>query len=608
MSPLTEPSDEALKAAVARAVGVDEHAVRVETTHLSRVFITAELVFKFKRWLDLGFVDHRSLDARQAHVRDEVVLNARLAPAVYLGVAALRTMDEHPCAAAAGDLGASSLLQLDWPPSGTSGRVIDWCVVMRALPAEWMLNRLLDEGRVDRRVEAELELLARHLARFHRTAPRGGDLASLRTPERVRLALSKTLAALASWEPRTAEADLAEAQVPEAHVVTAQVAEAGAAKAPVEEATNCSSGDTTTLIEFVSRRALIMLDDIMPLLESRRARGCVVDGHGDLHSRNICMVPGAPTAFDCIDFSRELRVRDTSAEMAFLAMDLDAHGRADLAERVTHAYLDEVARDPQDADHERDFLVPQTWYRLHDALVRAMVERMRGAKGESLRFLHLAVGYALPPSLVLMCGLPGSGKSTVARGLAGPLRAVVLRSDEHRKQQAGLPPTARGDASLYEASVTTRVYSELLTMAAEAIRCGRHVIVDAAFPTAELRAMARETVSMLSAATAGSAVERRQKRAPGAHDRAPASATATVPWIVVECVAPLMELRRRLEHRVHDAQEVSDADVAVMQSMAARFESPGEIDARRRVRVESASPMERVRTVVLERLMEGLIM
>jgi len=332
-----------------------------------------------------------------------------------------------------------------------------------------------------------------------------------------------------------------------------------------------------------------MLEEAMPILERRRAEGRVVEGHGDLHARNVCMIPGAPVAYDCIEFSKPLRCRDVSGEIAFLAMDLDAHGRPDLAERVVRRYSERTG--------DETFAEPQRFFRLSDALVRALVEALRAvggqtdhrhadgavhdpeetdgttgeparaggksARDESLRYLTLAAGYAMAPSFILMCGLPGSGKSTMARAVARPLRAEIIRSDEVRKEQSGLAPTERGDASIYSPAKTARVYHELIERAGRALAEGRHVVLDAAFPTRALRARAIESLTA----------------------REPSGS-----WLVVECTATPEELSRRLRRRVHDPREVSDADERVMREMNARFEPPQEIAMDHLQRVESQAP------------------
>jgi|GEM_PF-631209 len=558
--------------AVSRSAGVAPEQVACEHTPSSRVFVAGELAFKFKRRVDLGFLDHRSLESRRRACEEEVTLNARLAPEVYLGIAAVRSVH-------AGDAHQSAL-HIDWPraagaagesPAATDDSVLDWCVVMRALPPERMLADMLERSAVDESVAVDIELLMKRVAEFHRTAQRGPEVAACRSPDRVRSQLRQTLAHLESTTS---------CSVP--------------SPAPVTEssAKRITAAVDRTIVSFLRARAEAMFEHALPLLEARRARGCIVDGHGDLHTRNICMVPGAPVAYDCLEFSRELRCRDTSGEIAFLAMDLEAHGRADLAARVVRAYLDAARRDPIERERERDFGAVQPWLRMSDALVRAMVETLRGDSGPRLhRYLDLACGYALEPSAVLLCGVPGSGKSTLAKAIAVPLRATVLRSDVIRKELAGLAPTDRGSPSLYHDEITERVYRTIIDRAVAALRNGQHVVFDAAFPTRALREMVVAALSSTTHRTAritgskppvGPALDTLLTRP------APNSPFTDRAWVLVESVVPDEELQRRLRERVEDPREVSDAGVREMREMAERFEPPVEISLQQRLRIEWA--------------------
>jgi len=586
MGPLEvgEPSERELTRAVATVVGVDASLVRVESTHASRVFIAGGLAFKLKRRVDLGFLDFRSLESRRRACHEEVMLNRRLAPEVYLGVAtvhrdaaspqlviewpradevAAATAPAAPAAPAALAALAAPLQDRDLtqridaaaptdaikPIDTTGGAIDDACVVMRELPMERMLDRLLERGEVGEADARDLEDLARRLARFHRVADRGPVIAALRTPDRVRARLEATLAGLESAAASTA---------------------AMPAAAP--------AADPAAVLSVLRTRACAMLEHAMPLLERRRESGCVVDGHGDLHAGNICMVPGGAVAYDCLEFSQALRVRDTSGDLAFLAMDLEAHGRCDLAERVMRAYLDEARLDSVVAAREVDFETPQRWFRLSDALVRSLVESLRvevkhapHARAAARRYLDLACGYALEPSLIIMCGLPGSGKSTVARALARPLRARIIRSDAVRKSLAGIAPTERAPEALYAESITKRVYNELMCQAAGALADGHHVILDAAFPTQALRRLAIHHATRL--------------RPLGEH--ASSDGSRRCAWLLVECIASRDELTTRLRARAKDPRELSDADERVMHVMETIFEPPVEVDATHRMQVAS---------------------
>lgn len=426
-----------------------------------------------------------------------------------------------------------------------------------------MLGTLLEAGPLGPEVERDLELLIERLVQFHRESRAAGtaDLAAA-TPEACWGAFERNLARL------------------ERFVGAPGGGGAGArGRAVLTEAT----------FALLRRRGEMLLREVAPCLRERAARGTVVEAHGDLHSRNICMVPGAPVAYDCLEFSRAMRSRDVSAELAFLAMDLDLHGESALAERLVRRYA-ALAEDP---DLER----PQRYFRLHYAVVRTMVEALRAdeaslpeperlaARRRARRHAALAAGYALPPSLVLTCGLPGSGKSTLAAALAVPLRALHLRSDVIRKEQAGLAPEARGGAALYAQEATERTYAELRRRAFERWRpgagggggagegkgCGDgggwgdgpgiagHVIADAAFLRRAQRQAFLAGVAGMAGAAAATAAER--------------------PWVVAELAVPSEELRRRLDARQANPAEPSDADAAVLEALRPGWQPPEEIPA-----------------------------
>ncbi|MBM4114006.1 MAG: hypothetical protein FJ253_11675, partial [Phycisphaerae bacterium] len=380
--PHREPSDDELLEVVTRALSIGRERATLHATHASRVVVGGGFAIKFKRRVNLGFLDQRSIDSRGRLCRDEVRLNRRLASEVYLGVVALRAvgvaleLDAVP-------RGTSDRLEPDAPPlraggedessTPSPGTIVDWAVVMRELPQELMLDQLFRSDEQSRtpemsaalaRVPQHLEQLAARLADFHRHAERGPEIAAQLEPANLRARVEQLLDGLEAAIVGTAEAATAPARESIAATPTAPA--------------HVHAG-SPALRRFLRARCLELLESSRAVIESRRLRGCVVDGHGDLHCRNICMTPGGAVAFDCLEFSQALRVRDTSAEMAFLAMDLEAHGRPELAEAAIAAYLRRARRDPATASREADFDEPQRWYRLRDALVRSLVELLRTA-------------------------------------------------------------------------------------------------------------------------------------------------------------------------------------------------------------------------------------
>ena len=279
------------------------------------------------------------------------------------------------------------------------------------------------------------------------------------------------------------------------------------------------------------------LDDRAPLLAARAAAGRVRRCHGDLHLKNLCLWRGEVTPFDALEFDEELATIDTGYDLAFLLMDLwHRLGRA-AANRVLNRY---VART---GDAGLVGGLP-FWLSLR-AAIRAHAEG-GGAAGSAYLALAEAALRPAPPCLVAVGGLPGTGKTRLARALAPDLGAapgaLVLRSDEIRKRRQGVPPEERLPPSAYTPAESAAVFAELASLAGEALRGGHAAVADAAFLRPEERAA-------VEAAAAG----------------------AGVPFHGFWLRAPLDTLRARVASRTGDA---SDATVDVLDAAVARDTGP----------------------------------
>lgn len=510
-------------------------------THASILFFAGDLVYKVKKAVNLGFLDFTTLAARRHFCEEELRLNRRLALSIYLDVVPI-TRD---------DAGAIRIRG--------AGETIEYAVEMRRLPAERMLDRLLESGKAG---QTEIQAIAAKLASFHAEAATGAGVDEHGSPEAVAAHLLGNLKELQPFAGVLPDGLVADAPV-------------------------LSDRWWQHLHRWMSKA----LSDNSPLLERRIAEHRIRDGHGDLHAGNICMVDGPggraePVIYDCIEFNPAFRCCDVAADLAFLAMDLDRRGRRDLAVQLVGQYS-ETADDP-------DLHLLQPLYRCHFALVRAKVSAIRARDpGESdearerawlqaLGYASLAASYTLTPSLIIMTGLPGTGKSWAAAQIAQPLSALVLRSDEVRKELAGLAPTARpeGEARdrLYSQRMTDQTYDELLGRARRALIAGSSVILDGTFPSPGRRAEAANLAESLN-----------------------------VPWLVVHTTAPMPVIRQRMARREQDLREVSDADFAVYLKARGSFEFPEEIAPGRLVEAAAGDMAELAIPLIIARIIDALL-
>jgi aminoglycoside phosphotransferase family enzyme/predicted kinase len=479
-------------------------------THISWLFFAGNRVYKVKKPVDLGFLDATTLAQRLHYCREELRLNRRLAPQVYLGVVGIVRR--------AGEL----FIAVEGDPEPA----VEYAVEMQRLPADQMLSARLERGEIDNQTMNDLAQL---VADFHARAATGPGVDEHGSLATVRGNAEENWAQL---EPFTG---------------------------PLEEASGTGRPAllTTAQHTFLRERCAHFLAENAELLSARVRAGRIRDGHGDLHAGNLCFAPGGIVAYDCIEFSERFRCGDVAADLAFLTMDIDQRGFPAFARYLARRYA-EVAGD-------RELARLEPYYRGYRAVVRGKVtafalvgeedpvQRARLAR-EAMRYLQLAVAYELPAALVLMCGLPASGKSWLGKRLARPLRGVFLQSDVRRKVLAGLVPTRRVDAG-YEAGLYTpeskrKTYRSLLGDAVSMLQAGHAVVVDATF-------------------------SRREYRAPFID----AAVRLGLPYYVVHVTATEEQIRQRMAERAADPARVSDADSAVYERAREAFERPDEVPA-----------------------------
>jgi aminoglycoside phosphotransferase family enzyme/predicted kinase len=401
--------------------------VEVYQTHISVVFLTGGFAYKIKKPVNLGFLDFSTPELRKHFCEEEVRLNRRLAPSVYLGVVPVT------------DAGFEK-----------AGDVVEWAVKMVRLPSEVTLEQRLLSGEV---TEARLEELARLLAGFHRNAAT--------SPEIARFGDFATVSrnALENFAQARAEAD-----------VTVHA-------------------DVLVRLEALTTAALERLRPLIDARAARGVpRDTHGDLHLD-HVYLFDAEPRT-VVVDCIEFNDRFRYADPVADMAFLVMDLKFHGRPDLARAFANAYFREAGDEegrallPFYAAYRAAVRGKVEGCELREREIDA-TERGRALAKAKAHWL-LALGEleepARRPCLLLVGGLPGSGKSTLARSLAAGGAFEVIRSDVVRKE------IAPSGSDLYAPEITDRTYRECLHRARDLLFAGRRVIVDATFREERWRA------------------------------------------------------------------------------------------------------------------------
>lgn len=431
------------------ANGAGQAAARLERvdlveTHISCVLLAGDYAYKIKKPVNLGFLDFTSLAARRFYCEEEVRLNRRTAPALYLGVVAITGSASDPVV-------------------GGEGTPIDYAVKMRRFSQDVLLDGMARSGML---ATDCLDALGLRLAEFHQSLE----------PARVERAYASPAQIL----------DSAMQNFDQIRAVR------GAAK----------GDDALAMLRSWTEREHARLAGEF---EARKRDGFVRECHGDLHLGNIALLEGAPTLFDCIEFNAAFRWIDVMNEVAFLVMDLEEHRLPKLAFRFLNNYL-EVTGDYAGLRVLRFYSVYRALIRAKVVCIRGQQPgagaKARTRAGEEyahyLRFAQAAAA-AGRGALVIMHGLSGSGKTTLARRLAESLQAVHLRSDVERKRLHGLASLARTASALaggvYAPQDTERTYARLADFARHAIASGYPAIVDASFLAARHRTLFRSLAS-----------------------------------------------------------------------------------------------------------------
>jgi hypothetical protein len=496
------------------ALAAGRARVELRETHISFVFLAGELAYKLKKPLKLPFLDYGTPARRRTMCREEVRLNQRLAPRLYLGVRGLAPSGQD--------------LEL---VGDSDPRAIDYVVEMRRYDEARTMSATLERGELD---PADIEAVARLLASFHARSP----------------ALPVTT------DPVRAVQQEIDTNLAELLALTRDLGE----RERVMSLWRFQSA-------FVAARTGVF--------DSRAHAGLIRECHGDLRAEHV-VLGQPPSVVDCVEFDPALRALDVADDLAFLLMDLTDLGGAWAADKLAAAY--------RDAGGDLGDRSLSAFYAAHRAAVRAKVllvrtsqlssgsSRQRGAHAHSRDLMALAERFtwrARLPLLLVVCGVPASGKSHLARALANASGLTHLSSDVTRKQLAGLDPDEPAPPACYRDDFSAATYSELGRRAASELSSRGGAIVDASF-------------------------RRRRDRRAFAQGFEGAG-----PVLFVECKAPARVLAERAATRTRGERQGSDATLSIVLQEQANWEPLDEVSAEAHLIVRTDRSADRILTQLI---------
>ncbi len=414
-------------------------------THISWVLLTGDYVYKIKKPVDFGFLDFSTLEKRHHFCREELRLNQRLAPELYLDVIAI---------------GGS----VDAPVLGDKSSSIEYAVKMRQFDEASRLDHLLTEGKL---TESHIDQLADELATFHQSTAVADKTKPYGDPEIVYHFIDENFQQI---------------------------------RPLLDPAKHQNQLELLDVIEQWCRQSFDSLRDV---ILKRKQNGFVRECHGDAHLANMVLIENNVVLFDCLEFNPELRWIDVISELAFVTMDLDDRKHPEFSRRLRDRYLQRTG-DYAGLALLRFYQVYRACVRAKVAALRLQQtgssEERESTWQEFCSYLELAGSYTHAQHPVIICcyGVSGSGKTTVSQKILESLPLIRLRSDVERKRLFGLTLEAKTPvdkkAALYGKDATRRTFERLAEIARLVVSAGFGVIVDATF----LRQTERERFSNLA--------------------------------------------------------------------------------------------------------------
>lgn len=476
------------------------HSVTMITTietHISIVFLTGEFAYKLKKPVNFGFLDFSALTARQRFCELEISLNKRTAPDLYLDVCPLY-LD-------------STNQKISFEPKANA---VEYLVKMRQFDPNKVLGTYLQHHTLE---HSQVQFLANALAKFHLAAQSTTTDSNWGHPDDIIQPMLDNFATLLN---------------------------------------NFTHDETQYRLKHLSDWTKFTQKSLWQILLQRKQEGFIKACHGDMHLDNITLIDGQPTLFDGIEFNEQFRWIDTQNDLAFLLIDLDYRGKQRLKRQILNRYVQETG--------DFDGLKLLMFYQVYRAMVRSKITALRFHQFDknsperpiywqrALDYLKQAEDYAYrvsQPTLMLMQGVSGSGKSFYAQQILQDQDVIILSSDRERKRLFGIEPLTRVDdkdrLKLYSQEMNQRTHDRLQHLAKQLLRDGFSVIVDATFLKAEHRAPYQALAQCHQAA------------------------------FVIFSIDPDQELvEKQIQQRITENQDPSDANVYVMQQQLKHNQRP----------------------------------
>ena len=486
--------------------------VEMVQTQMSFVFFAGDYVYKIKKPVNLGYLDYTTLEKRKFFCEQEIELNRRLCIGTYIGVVPV-TRDKS---------GNLSLKE--------EGEIIEYAVRMRRLPQDAMMDVLLGKNQVSPEM---VKRIAEKLVKFHQSTKTSAKITIFGTLGTIRQNTEENFTQTEKY-----------------------------------------IGSTVTQEQF--RRIKEYTDNFVKkyasLFDKRVMEGRIRDCHGDLHAAHICITDDI-CIYDCIEFNDRFRYCDVASEVAFLAMDMDHYGRADLTHLFVNSYVE------MSGDKELKELL--NFYKCYRAYVRAKVNSFKvddphiseTERQETLEiarsYFDLAEFYTISkPILVITTGFVGTGKTALAQALAKRLGLAVTSSDVVRKQLASIPLTQhrfeKFDSGIYSADFTRKTYDTMFSEAKNVLNEGGSVILDASFMKAEERLKAKELAGETGA-----------------------------DFFIIECRIDEESIKQRLAQRLKEGSP-SDGRWEIYEPQKKRFEPVTEVPPANHIVVDTSENADRL--------------